>query len=358
MSSIRSQRSVRFSEPGDDAAASTPTTSAGDPAANKAKRVHPMRRKHKLQGIDDLPPKKRKRQQQQQPVAAVSVPASDLPFAQFDDEDGQDWSDDAEGESLDGDAAASGSVKRTKLGDLDWRSIETPSSVSLLDGEGGMLVLEEVDDVDVQWELDGKGGKKAVLTKVPRRAAGSVGGKKGKKKKEEQGRKEAQKEDDVDMSDTEAVSGVAMPAHEPDVAFDGMSTLQGKKRLSARIPLILRVLDSLLPNWADFALHPLIKRGLAKLGFTDPTEIQKQAIPVALQAGKDVVGVAETVSYREHVGAHVLTLLRPRARVKRSPTPFPSFTTSYPHRSATLSPPSFSVRPESWPSKSPSISAP
>lgn len=54
--------------------------------------------------------------------------------------------------------------------------------------------------------------------------------------------------------------------------------------------------DSLLPLWTEFPLHPLIKRGLHKLGFTDPTEIQKRAIPVALQSGKDVVGVAETVS--------------------------------------------------------------
>jgi superfamily II DNA/RNA helicase len=65
-------------------------------------------------------------------------------------------------------------------------------------------------------------------------------------------------------------------------------------------------------------IHPLLKKGLHKLGFTKPTEIQKQAIPVAVNGSpaseeegdesdedmegqpekrlRDVVGVAETVS--------------------------------------------------------------
>jgi ATP-dependent RNA helicase DDX23/PRP28 len=38
-----------------------------------------------------------------------------------------------------------------------------------------------------------------------------------------------------------------------------------------------------------------IKSKIAELGFKEPTEIQKQAVPLGL-AGRDVVGVAETVS--------------------------------------------------------------
>ncbi|KAJ9125489.1 hypothetical protein QFC22_000450 [Naganishia vaughanmartiniae] len=34
---------------------------------------------------------------------------------------------------------------------------------NLFDNEGGMMMLEEVDNVDVVWEEDGKGGKKATL---------------------------------------------------------------------------------------------------------------------------------------------------------------------------------------------------
>lgn len=67
-------------------------------------------------------------------------------------------------------------------------------------------------------------------------------------------------------------------------------------------------------------LHPLLKKGLHKLGFSKPTDIQRQAIPLAVdgvmtlkkqekEAGetdeetgdaerknRDIVGVAETVS--------------------------------------------------------------
>lgn len=67
-------------------------------------------------------------------------------------------------------------------------------------------------------------------------------------------------------------------------------------------------------------IHPLLKKGLYKLGFTKPTEIQRRAIPVAVNGSepvsgedgnetdedmedaqsenrlRDVVGVAETVS--------------------------------------------------------------
>lgn len=44
---------------------------------------------------------------------------------------------------------------------LVWKSL--PASVSSLDASGGMMMFEEADGVDVRWEEDGKGGKKAVL---------------------------------------------------------------------------------------------------------------------------------------------------------------------------------------------------
>jgi ATP-dependent RNA helicase DDX24/MAK5 len=54
-----------------------------------------------------------------------------------------------------------------------------------------------------------------------------------------------------------------------------------------------------MPEWKDLALAPALKRGLWGLGFTKPTEIQKRAVPFAMD-GRDVVGVAETVSYQPH----------------------------------------------------------
>jgi len=43
----------------------------------------------------------------------------------------------------------------------------------------------------------------------------------------------------------------------------------------------------------DFELDPRIKRAVQHLGFTKPTPIQEQLIPVALQ-GKDAIGIAQT----------------------------------------------------------------
>lgn len=94
-------------------------------------------------------------------------------------------------------------------------------------------------------------------------------------------------------------------------------------------------------------IHPLLKKGLHKLGFTKPTEIQKQAIPMAVNGTspttddqenesdqdvemeqsekrlRDVVGVAETVSSWSYLvtaraGTHAGLLYR--VPVKPSPT--------------------------------------
>ncbi|HEX4774876.1 MAG TPA: DEAD/DEAH box helicase [Candidatus Saccharimonadales bacterium] len=46
-------------------------------------------------------------------------------------------------------------------------------------------------------------------------------------------------------------------------------------------------------TFAEFALNPLIKSNLTRMGFTDPSPIQDQAIPAGLQ-GRDVVGLANT----------------------------------------------------------------
>jgi hypothetical protein len=43
------------------------------------------------------------------------------------------------------------------------RKAKADPMANLFDNEGGMMMLEEVDGVDVMWEEDGKGGKKAIL---------------------------------------------------------------------------------------------------------------------------------------------------------------------------------------------------
>lgn len=49
-------------------------------------------------------------------------------------------------------------------------------------------------------------------------------------------------------------------------------------------------------EWNELRLHPLIMRSIYRLGFKEPTAIQKACIPAAAHQGKDVVGAAETGS--------------------------------------------------------------
>ncbi|KAG2008212.1 ATP-dependent rRNA helicase RRP3 [Coprinopsis cinerea AmutBmut pab1-1] len=53
--------------------------------------------------------------------------------------------------------------------------------------------------------------------------------------------------------------------------------------------------ETLLPEWHPLDLHPKLTRSIHARNFSKPTEIQKEAIPLALQ-GRDVVGVAQTGS--------------------------------------------------------------
>jgi ATP-dependent RNA helicase RhlE len=48
-----------------------------------------------------------------------------------------------------------------------------------------------------------------------------------------------------------------------------------------------------MTNFNQFSFDPRIQAGIAGIGFTDPTPIQQQAIPVVLQ-GDDVLGLAQT----------------------------------------------------------------
>eukprot|EP00927_Polykrikos_kofoidii_P040715 TRINITY_DN34760_c1_g1_i1.p1 TRINITY_DN34760_c1_g1~~TRINITY_DN34760_c1_g1_i1.p1 ORF type:complete len:771 (-),score=205.92 TRINITY_DN34760_c1_g1_i1:34-2346(-) len=51
-----------------------------------------------------------------------------------------------------------------------------------------------------------------------------------------------------------------------------------------------------LPEWIRFDLHPLLMRGIKRLGFRKPTEVQARCLEPAIRMRKDVVGAAETGS--------------------------------------------------------------
>ena len=46
-------------------------------------------------------------------------------------------------------------------------------------------------------------------------------------------------------------------------------------------------------NFEQFSLDPRLEAGIKAVGFTEPTPIQQQAIPVVLE-GRDVLGLAQT----------------------------------------------------------------
>ena len=50
--------------------------------------------------------------------------------------------------------------------------------------------------------------------------------------------------------------------------------------------------------WQDMGLPLPIIQALKELGFTAPTEIQRHAIPIAMDTTRDVIGAAETVSHQ------------------------------------------------------------
>ncbi|TVU20233.1 hypothetical protein EJB05_36433, partial [Eragrostis curvula] len=49
-------------------------------------------------------------------------------------------------------------------------------------------------------------------------------------------------------------------------------------------------------SWHELRLHPLLVKAMRRLGFKEPTPIQKSCFPAAAHQGKDVIGAAETGS--------------------------------------------------------------
>ncbi|HET8991504.1 MAG TPA: DEAD/DEAH box helicase [Candidatus Saccharimonadales bacterium] len=65
------------------------------------------------------------------------------------------------------------------------------------------------------------------------------------------------------------------------------------ERFVSSAKLVEKVVYQPKYTFDDFQINPLIKQNLAKKGFTAPSSIQDQTIPVAL-VGRDVIGIADT----------------------------------------------------------------
>ncbi|XP_065862933.1 DEAD-box ATP-dependent RNA helicase 13 [Euphorbia lathyris] len=149
--------------------------------------------------------------------------------------------------------------------------------------EGGFLSLEEIDEVDYGLEIPkakkGKSEKKVKAKKERQCDAGDVvedkleqektldDAKKRKRKKKKKKAKDAQKNEE-----SEAVG-------------DDKDDVDGES-----------VDEAEFYAWNELRLHPLLMKSIYRLGFKEPTPIQKASIPAAAHQGKDVVGAAETGS--------------------------------------------------------------
>ncbi|KAF7351230.1 DEAD-domain-containing protein [Mycena sanguinolenta] len=135
---------------------------------------------------------------------------------------------------------------------LPWKVVKRPQETGM-GGDDGILELEEVDDVEVVYEV----------TEAGRVATFNVRGFWAKKKQKK------------------------TKSHSPQ------QMILRRMQFPNRNPSIATI--NLLPNWHPYSLHPQLLRVLHSKGFTSPTPIQAAAIPFA-SSDRDVVGVAQTGS--------------------------------------------------------------
>nr|TKS12780.1 DEAD-box ATP-dependent RNA helicase 13 isoform X2 [Populus alba] len=155
-----------------------------------------------------------------------------------------------------------------RLDSLPWNSsISQDDPFSVIAGshdlEGGFLSLEEIDEGDYGLEIPGLDKKE-----VEEEEGINVEVKKKRKKRKK--KKKAKESSKVD--ETTSVSN-----NKDDVEGESVDETE-------------------FYGWNELRLHPLLMKSIYRLGFKEPTPIQKACIPAAAHQGKDVVGAAETGS--------------------------------------------------------------
>ncbi|WWC58365.1 uncharacterized protein I303_100905 [Kwoniella dejecticola CBS 10117] len=233
---------------------------------------------------------------------------------------------------------ASGSKPRQRLApnELKWKTVNTPS-FSGIDGGGGMMMLEELDDVDIEWE-EAENGRK-VARFVAKEETSRKGQGKGKGKGKATVELEAPtseigdkgddvKDDEEGIVDEDALDEEAEEQEEDDAFPDFAALAQEdideedeEADQAGEVEEEPAFDDALLPEWKDVALHTSLKKAFLAAGYVRPTDIQKRAIPAGLN-GRDVVGVAETgsgktLAYSLPILSHLLRSPLPTSSKKR-----------------------------------------
>ncbi|KAJ1392610.1 RNA helicase, DEAD-box type, Q motif [Sesbania bispinosa] len=174
-------------------------------------------------------------------------------------------------------ALAAGDPELERLNTLPWNSAlpqnDDDDPFSLFIGsnelEGGFLSLEEIDEAEYGLDIPEPGEA-------------------NRKQKSKQDKKlKKQKQDGVDGAGSDVLEA---ESNGEMVEGEGLDTDMKDDIGEENID------ETEFYAWNELRLHPLLMTAIYKLGFKEPTPIQKACIPAAAHQGKDVVGAAETGS--------------------------------------------------------------
>ncbi|GMN61475.1 hypothetical protein TIFTF001_030559 [Ficus carica] len=226
-----------------------------------------------------------------------------------------------------------------RLDSLPWNSsLSGDDPFSFLAGsnelEGGFLSLEEVDEAEYGLLLPKperetgkqkskstkqsnkkKGGGDGVEAEVEEKLESDENVKAEKKKKKQKKKKKGKKVQKAEGGEGNGGDGVETEVEEKE-EDENVKTEQGNKKTKRKKkvnetreneePMTVSndnddaeeqpVAEEDYYAWNELRLHPLIMKSIYRLGFKEPTPIQKACIPAAAHQGKDVVGAAETGS--------------------------------------------------------------
>ncbi|CAI0436627.1 unnamed protein product [Linum tenue] len=170
------------------------------------------------------------------------------------------------------------------------------------DFEGGFLSLEEVDELDYGLSIP-QPEKKSKSKKQKRDAAADGAGRsvedkpameKKKKKKGQKRKKGKQKNEKItDANEPERNEGETVSDGDDGAVISNGKAVDSNSNGDAKED---SVDETEFYAWNELRLHPMLIKSIHRLGFKEPTRIQKACIPAAAHQGKDIIGAAETGS--------------------------------------------------------------
>ncbi|XP_020106886.1 DEAD-box ATP-dependent RNA helicase 13 isoform X2 [Ananas comosus] len=177
--------------------------------------------------------------------------------------------------------------------------------------EGGFVSLEEIDESQYAFiggAFEPLGGEENKKNKKRDKKNASSSFEPKKRKRGGESESSAVEDDDGGEKETEKKRPMKkkkkknsrnkkksnqVEASENGENKDGLVE-EGKVEGDVREELLLR--EDEVYAWKELRLHPLLIKSIRRLGFSEPTPIQKACIPAAAHQGKDVIGAAETGS--------------------------------------------------------------